>query len=100
MGGALRQQVNRDTQKFAIKCSSVVVDGKDCPVFKDPVTDPGKRSKAGRVDLFRNETTGILETRQGFSWDSELRTVYAYGTIMENDFNKFSNIRKRAAEGL
>ena len=100
MGGALLQQVNRDTQKFAIKCSSVVVDGKACPVFKDPVTDPGKRSKAGRVDLFRNETTGILEARQGFSWDSELRTVYAYGTIMENDFNKFSNIRKRAAEGL
>ena len=33
MGGALLQQLNRDTQKFAFKCSSITVHGKDHDVF-------------------------------------------------------------------
>src|SRR5262249_31645086 len=37
MGGALLQQLNRDTQKFAFKCSNVTIDGEDHDVFKDPV---------------------------------------------------------------
>lgn len=53
MGGALLQQVNRDTQKFAIKCSSVTVDSIERPVSKDPVTDSGKKSKAGKQMLYK-----------------------------------------------
>jgi nicotinamide phosphoribosyltransferase len=37
MGGALLQQLNRDTQKFAFKTSNVTVNGNDREVFKDPV---------------------------------------------------------------
>lgn len=55
MGGALLQQVNRDTQKFAIKCSSVTVDSIEKPVFKDPVTDSGKKSKAGKQMLYKSD---------------------------------------------
>lgn len=55
MGGALLQQHNRDTQKFAMKCSSVLIGDTWKHVFKDPVTDHGKRSKAGRLDLIRVE---------------------------------------------
>lgn len=51
MGGGLLQMVNRDTSKFATKCSSAVIDGKECDVFKDPVTDPGKKSKRGNLAL-------------------------------------------------
>lgn len=51
MGGALLQQVNRDTQKFAYKCSEATINGVAVPVFKDPVTDHGKRSKSGRLAL-------------------------------------------------
>ncbi len=51
MGGALLQKLNRDTQKFAFKCSSVTVDGQDRDVYKLPVTDQGKKSKAGRLKL-------------------------------------------------
>ena len=51
MGGALLQQVNRDTQKFAFKCSAIEKDGKIVPVSKNPKTDPGKKSKAGRMAL-------------------------------------------------
>merc|ERR1712058_93122 len=50
-GGALLQRIDRDTQKCAYKCSFAVVDGKEIEVFKDPVTDPGKRSKKGRLVL-------------------------------------------------
>lgn len=67
-GGALLQQINRDTMKFAMKCSSIgvrewVEDGdlgsgwklvwRD--VFKDPVTDSGKASKKGRVTLYQRQ---------------------------------------------
>jgi nicotinamide phosphoribosyltransferase len=54
MGGALLQQVDRDTQQFAMKCSAARIDGKWVNVQKDPVTDSGKKSKAGRVTLFQN----------------------------------------------
>ena len=54
MGGALLQQIDRDTQKFAMKCSSVQVNGKWIDVQKDPITDSGKKSKAGRVQLYKS----------------------------------------------
>ncbi len=54
MGGALLQQVDRDTQKFAMKCSSIMVNGENRDVQKDPITDSGKKSKAGRVQLWKS----------------------------------------------
>jgi nicotinamide phosphoribosyltransferase len=51
MGGGLLQKLHRDTQKFAFKCSSAVINGEQRLVFKTPVTDPGKNSKAGRLKL-------------------------------------------------
>jgi nicotinamide phosphoribosyltransferase len=53
-GGGLLQDVNRDTQKFAFKCSYVEANGVSIDVLKDPITDPGKKSKAGRLDLIRD----------------------------------------------
>ena len=53
MGGALLQQPNRDTYKFANKLCLAKIDGKYVNVFKDPVTDPGKRSKSGDLDLVK-----------------------------------------------
>ena len=47
------QQLDRDTLKFAMKCSAIRVNGEWRDVFKDPITDPGKRSKKGRVTLMR-----------------------------------------------
>ncbi len=54
MGGALLQQLDRDTQKFAMKCSAALVNGEWIDVQKDPVTDSGKKSKAGRVQLWKS----------------------------------------------
>ena len=53
MGGGLLQKLDRDTQKFAFKCSAIRRDGKWHPVFKDPVTDSGKLSKGGRLKLLK-----------------------------------------------
>jgi nicotinamide phosphoribosyltransferase len=60
MGGALLQKVNRDTQNFAFKCSATIVNGELRDVFKEPVTDPGKDSKRGKLALVR--TARGLET--------------------------------------
>jgi nicotinamide phosphoribosyltransferase len=59
-GGGLLQKVNRDTLKFAFKCSSIFIDGVWHDVYKDPITDHGKRSKAGRLALVNAD--GTLKT--------------------------------------
>lgn len=63
MGGGLLQQLNRDTQKFALKCSAARVDGRWIDVYKDPVTDKGKVSKRGRMRLLKNAQTGEYRTQ-------------------------------------
>lgn len=60
MGGALLQQLDRDTQRFAMKCSAIKVAGEEVvrDVFKEPITDSGKSSKKGLVELYQNPLTG------------------------------------------
>jgi nicotinamide phosphoribosyltransferase len=62
MGGALLQQCNRDTWKFAFKCCAAIIDGKQVDVWKDPVTDTGKRSKRGFLQTYYNTETGEYRT--------------------------------------
>ena len=62
MGGGLLQQLNRDTQKFALKCSAARIDGRWIDVYKDPVTDKGKQSKRGRMTLLRHRELGTFQT--------------------------------------
>jgi nicotinamide phosphoribosyltransferase len=51
MGGALLQKYDRDTMQFAYKASAAKVNGAWRDVYKDPVTDPSKRSKRGLLGL-------------------------------------------------
>ncbi len=48
-GTNLVNDFDRDTLRFAIKCSSATIGGKETDVYKDPVTDTSKKSKRGRV---------------------------------------------------
>ncbi|HUB05383.1 MAG TPA: nicotinate phosphoribosyltransferase [Myxococcales bacterium] len=96
MGGGLLQQVNRDTQKFAFKCSEVTVDGAPVKVFKDPVTDAGKRSKAGRLSLL--EENGKYLTVEGDVPGSLLEPVFENGRILRR--TKLAEVRERAERGL
>ena len=99
MGGALLQIVDRDTQKFAMKCSAAEVNGKWIDVVKDPVTDSGKKSKAGRVTLWTNGTgeyvSSVDEPKQwadrGWTkalvpvfWDGKLEKEYSFEEVRAN----------------
>ena len=91
MGGALLQGINRDTQKFAMKCSAARVDNKWIDVQKDPITDHGKKSKAGVVTLWTNSggefasgvtaPTGWTDKGTG-EWFEALKTVYVNGELI------------------
>jgi len=93
MGGALLQKLDRDTQKFAFKCSEATVDGKAVRVFKDPVTDSGKRSKAGRLSLV--ERDGKLTTVEGERADDLLVPVFENGVVLQRF--TLDEVRERAA---
>lgn len=90
MGGKLLQSHDRDTQKFAYKCSSIMVDGVERDVCKHPVTDPSKRSKVGRLDVvkFWNELTcqrlidGAIDSTDYFGLLSEMCTVFENGELL------------------
>lgn len=92
MGGKLLQGVDRDTQKFAMKTSAVKIDDKWVPVFKDPVTDSGKRSKPGRVTLYKDRVNGKYFSGVEDWEPSALVTVYENG----QQFNRISFDQVRA----
>jgi nicotinamide phosphoribosyltransferase len=92
MGGALLQQVDRDTQKFAMKCSAVEIgSGNWINVQKDPITDPGKKSKTGCVTLWKSggEYVSAVDQPKGWSdrgfgpYTEVLETVYADGKLVK-----------------
>ena len=84
MGGALLQKVDRDTQHWAMKCSAAKIDGKWVPVQKDPVTDSGKRSKAGRVTLYRDRDGQYRSGVEDWEQDA-LQTVFENGRLLVDD---------------
>ncbi len=107
MGGALLQQLNRDTQKFALKCSAARVDGQWIDVWKDPVTDKGKQSKRGRMTLLRHREYGsfrtvpvspdaasLAEVEKPAGFDDAMETVWENGRLVR-DWT-FEEIRARA----
>ena len=101
MGGGLLQQLDRDTQNFALKCSSACINGTWVDVQKDPITDSGKRSKKGRIELW--ESGGEYQssvaqpkgwTDQGLEWKPVLQKVFENGNLY-NEIS-FSDVRANA----
>jgi nicotinamide phosphoribosyltransferase len=93
----LLQKVDRDTQRFAYKASAGMVDGEYRPIYKDPVTDPRKRSKDGILDLILEN--GKFRTVQYTDFattypNSLMRTVYKNGELLIED--SLETIRSRA----
>lgn len=95
-GGGLIQKVNRDTQKFAFKCSAIEINGEWRDVMKDPVTDPGKRSKAGRLALIRDESGYHTVTPEVAGDHDLLVPVFCDGALLVDD--SFDVIRARARQ--
>ena len=103
MGGASLQQLDRDTQRFAMKCSAVGVRNTDgsltwVPVQKDPITDPGKRSKAGRVTLFKCSTDGFYSADMDTYTDTSaaLNDVFMDGDLLKD--YAFSEVRTNSVQ--
>lgn len=61
MGGALLQKVDRDVLGFAMKANAAYINDEWVDVFKDPITDNGKKSKKGRLALIK-EAGGDFKT--------------------------------------
>lgn len=79
-GGALLQGVNRDDQKFAMKCSAIFVNGAWRDVYKDPVTDQGKQSKRGIQYVYATANKQVFTTSDMFEvteqYEMLLQPVY------------------------
>lgn len=93
-GGGLLQKLNRDTQRFAFKCSQVVVDGEERNVSKSPLTDPTKTSKAGRLELYEKDGHYTTSATPVDGARRVMRTVYENGMLLINE--PLSVIRERA----
>ena len=94
-GGKLLQSIDRDTQKFAMKCSSIEVEGEIRDVFKSPITDMGKESKKGRITLYRNDE-GYFTDLEGRTDATEvLETVFENGKLIKE--YTFDEVRKNAS---
>ena len=106
-GGGLLQRLDRDTQRCAFKCSMTVRNGEERDVFKvkrfglikhlvtlmhiqvvirkigpfsqDPVTDPGKTSKRGRLALVKdNRGFSTVRAAEVNGREDVLVTVYRF----------------------
>ena len=110
-GGALLQQVNRDTMRFAMKCSAIGVremvdeSGEYAliwrNVFKDPITDSGKVSKKGRVTLYKSgfDYVSGVEGQQPKAWADKkwevaLEEVFRDGVLIRD--MTFDEVRANA----
>ena len=108
MGGALLQKIDRDTQKFAFKCSHTVINGKEVEVRKNPIeidengniVSSFKQSKSGKLKLMKrnpeNLTSEYYFTQQ-HSKDEEgdlLVTIFENGHLLKEW--TFEEIQERA----
>jgi nicotinamide phosphoribosyltransferase len=110
MGGALLQKLDRDTQKFAFKCSYVSGAYGERDVFKQPIGDATKRSKAGKQALIYSFKREQYETVRldSLDWQSVpgrplcsdpldenlLREVFRDGELLID--TTFDDVRSRA----
>ena len=85
MGGELLQKINRDTQKFAMKASAICINGVWRDVYKDPITDQGKRSKKGRLALIKDDegykTVPLSNVTQD---ENQLITIFNNGKLVKD----------------
>jgi nicotinamide phosphoribosyltransferase len=99
MGGGLLQQLDRDTQRFAFKCAAALRgragEERWVDVAKEPATDRGKRSKAGRLALVREG--GKLATVAAPRKDDLLAPVFEDGRVLRTF--TLDEVRANAARG-
>jgi nicotinamide phosphoribosyltransferase len=98
-GGALLQIVNRDDQKFAMKCSAAFINSEWVDVFKDPITDQGKKSKKGRMVLIETDNGFKTVTTEDADYvnvkdQDVLEVVFSMGKLIRD--MTFDEVRENA----
>ena len=100
--GSFTYQFNtRDTFGFAMKATSVVVNGERREIFKDPITDDGvKKSAKGliKVDVVDGEFVLVDQVTPAVESEGALQVIYEDGKFM-NQVN-LQEIRDRINENL
>jgi len=96
-GGALLQQINRDTLQFAMKCSAAKIAGKWVEVYKDPVTSSMKKSKKGRLMLVTGPNGEFVTKNLEFGTEIDLlKTRFMDGKLYNE--TTFDQVRALAKE--
>ncbi len=94
-GGGLLQRMDRDTQRFAFKCSAQKRNGVWHEIFKNPL-DTTKASKKGRLALIRSPAghyQTVPEAQAGN--ENELELVFENGHLIRD--MRFADVRRNAA---
>jgi len=102
IGSYTYQMITRDSLGFAMKATSVTVNGQERAIFKDPITDDGtKKSAKGRVQVVRSLVGDELEVfddnnpRRSHAPDL-LQTIYKDGKFLKE--TSLSEIRGRLSD--
>lgn len=90
IGSYTYQYQTRDSLGFAMKATSVTINGEEKAIFKDPVTDDGtKKSAKGRVKVYRDARTGEMNysdescSKNIGDGDDLLNTVFLNGKLVK-----------------
>lgn len=96
MGGKLLGAPQRDDQQFAMKASAIKINGEWIPIAKDPVTDPGKVSKKGRLTLTHlNDGFRTVTVNEGeHPFGEIMRDVFVDGVLVKE--MNFDEVRTNA----
>lgn len=94
IGGLLLQQHNRDDLGFAFKATYAEINGEAVELFKDPITDPGKKSHKGLMKLVKEDGKFVTKDQQTDDQGGELVTVFKNGKTVKE--YTLTEIRERA----
>lgn len=104
-GGLMEVELNRDTCKFAMKASAMQINGEWVAIAKNPITDSGKKSKAG---IFSVSGDLVGNIRSPYDDSGDLSSIYLVtrdrngtpkGFSMTTE-GQFPLIKSRANENL
>lgn len=91
IGSYTYQYITRDSLGFAMKATSVTINGEERAIFKDPVTDDGtKKSALGKVSVHKDYNGNIFyidgngDKLNNFDSEDLLTTVYKNGVLVKN----------------
>jgi len=94
MGGGLLQKVDRDTQRFAFKCSAQKRNGEWYNIFKSPL-DKSKESKKGKLFLYMDDSNKYFTNNKcDCLLENHLKTVFRNGELKKEYM--FSDVRRNA----